>query len=108
MLLSRAGRNGLLGARQQPAARPFSFLNHSRTVAAHARSRRPRTDAEEVPEEEQQQPEAEQQQPEVVRSSRGTASARRNVRATRSSAQKLVTPHQALREMGIIAINDKG
>jgi hypothetical protein len=109
MLLSRAGRSGLLGARQQPAARPFSYVNRSRIVAAHARSRRPRTDAEpEVPEEEQQQPEADQQQPEVVRSSRGTASARRNVRATRSSAQKLVTPHQALREMGIIAINDKG
>jgi hypothetical protein len=108
MLLSTAGRSGLSSARQQASVRPFAFGNNVRTVIAHARSRRPRSDAEQDVPEDEQQPEAVHQQPEVVRSSRGKASARRTVRDTRSATQKLVTPHQALREMGIIATNDKG
>jgi hypothetical protein len=108
MLLSRAGGSGLLSARQQSSARPFSTGNHVRFVVAHARSRRPRTDAEQGVPEDEQQPEAVQQQPEIVRSSRGKASARRTARETRSTTQKLVTPHKVLREMGIIATDDKG
>lgn len=108
MLLSRAGRSGLLSARQQPQARSFNTGKHVRLVTVHARSRRPRTDAEQEVPEEEQQPEALQQQPEIVRSSRGKPSARRTARETRSTTQKLVTPHQALREMGIIATDAKG
>lgn len=109
MLFSARSGPGLL-LRPQQCLRVGTFRRHTsfQRLISHARGRRQHSEENDVPEQQPEQAQQPDEKPAIVRSSRGSASSRRTLRDTRSTAQKLVTPHQALREMGIIALNDEG